>query len=98
MSDPWYLSAMINHSMNHSPLGVCPTISIDNADGVTLYLSEQCVDVTQVFTAKSSEMNVLFKTPTMKEDDDLLEEPIPEQFMTRVTKQGTLVTDPVQYS
>ena len=78
-------------------IGLCPAISIDNTAGAMLYLSEQAIDSTQIFTAKSTEMNILFKTATMKEDDDLLELPIPEQFVTKMTKQGTLVTEAVQH-
>ena len=78
-------------------IGVCPTISIDNTAGVMLYLSDQCIDLTQIFSAKSTEMNILFKTASMKEEDDMLELPIPEQFMTKINKNGTLVTEAVQH-
>jgi Adenylate cyclase associated (CAP) C terminal len=33
----------------------------------------------------------------MKEEDDMLELPIPEQFETRVLSNGTLVTRPVEH-
>jgi len=76
---------------------VCPTITVDNTAGLTLYLSNDCLDKTKVYTSKSTEMNILCKTPEMKEEDDLLELAIPEQFETLVLPNGSLVTQPVQH-
>eukprot|EP01134_Creolimax_fragrantissima_P008435 CFRG8435T1 len=59
--------------------GTCPTISIDKTDGVQVYLSETSLD-TQVISAKSSEMNII--VPGATEDDDMVETPIVEQFLS----------------
>ncbi|XP_057309700.1 adenylyl cyclase-associated protein-like isoform X1 [Hydractinia symbiolongicarpus] len=57
--------------------GKVPTISVDKTDGVLIYLNDKSLDA-QIISAKSSEMNVCIT----KEDGDLSEHPIPEQYKT----------------
>ena len=74
--------------------GKCPTFAVDKTDGFHLYLSEHCLDAS-ITTAKSSEMNVT--VPAQKENDDPVEIPIPEQFITTY-KTGKLVTLAVEHA
>lgn len=67
--------------------GSLPTCSIEKTDGCQLYLNENSIDC-QIFTAKSSEMNI-----SIPKDGDYVEYPIVEQF--RTTWNGkTFVTEP----
>jgi adenylyl cyclase-associated protein len=59
--------------------GKIPTYNIDKTDGIIVYLGEKSIDAT-IFTSKSSEMNV--SVPGKTEEDDSIELPIPEQFLT----------------
>jgi adenylyl cyclase-associated protein len=63
-----------------------PTVAIDKTDGCLTYLSAQSLD-TVFTTAKSSEMNVAFPNPKSA-DGELIETPIPEQFVHKVLLDG----------
>ncbi len=65
----------------------CNTIAIDKTDGITVYLSKDCMDNVVITAAKSSEMNVAYpKSKDASDDDDLIERPIPEQYVHKVVK------------
>ncbi|CAG0924902.1 unnamed protein product [Notodromas monacha] len=68
-----------------------PIVSIDNCDGIQMFLSAAAKDAVKIVTSKSSEMNVMVP----KRDGDFVEYPIPEQFSTTVTADGltTVVAD-----
>jgi adenylyl cyclase-associated protein len=69
--------------------GKVPTIQIDKSDGVQIYLSKDSLDC-EIFSAKSSEMNV--SVPTA--EGDYAEHPVPEQFRTKWDpSRRKLVTD-----
>lgn len=74
-------------------LGKAPTAVIDKTDGLQVYLSKECVDI-EVFTAKSSEVNV--SIPPLKEGEDFIEKAVPEQLKS-VVVNGTLVTSIVEH-
>ena len=74
--------------------GVVPTIAVDNTSGLQIYLSRASLGAS-ITTAKSTEVNVLM--PGATDDDDMLEAPIPEQFMTTLVN-GKWVTEAVQHS
>lgn len=59
--------------------GKAPTFSIDKTDGCQLYLSKEGLGA-EIFTAKSSEINICI--PGATEDSDLVECPVPDQFKT----------------
>jgi adenylyl cyclase-associated protein len=59
---------------------MAPTVAIDKTDGCQVFLSKDGLE-TGFTTAKSSEMNVSFPDP---KTGDLIETPIPEQFVHRV--------------
>mmetsp|Transcript_799 Transcript_799/g.1168 ORF Transcript_799/g.1168 Transcript_799/m.1168 type:complete len:472 (-) Transcript_799:19-1434(-) len=59
--------------------GKVPTIAIDKTDGFLCYLSSSALG-TVFSTSKSSEMNINFPKPNGA-DDELMELPLPEQFM-----------------
>ena len=73
--------------------GKAPTATIEKTDGCHLYLSRDCLDI-EIFTSKSSEMNV--SMPGKTDQDDFIEKAIAEQFKTHI-KDGTLVTVPVEH-
>jgi adenylyl cyclase-associated protein len=58
-------------------IGSVPNIQVDKTDGFHMYLSKESQNC-QFITAKSSEMNI----SVVKDDDDFMEVPIPEQFKT----------------
>ena len=59
--------------------GAVPSVAIDKTDGFLCYLSKEALETTFT-TSKSSEMNVSFPKPGSS-DDELMEMPIPEQFV-----------------
>lgn len=69
--------------------GKVPSVSIDKTSGCQLILGKDALDV-EIFSSKSSEMNVLI--PGATPQDDLVEMAIPEQYKTSV-KNGKLVTE-----
>jgi len=69
--------------------GKVPSISVDKTSGCQLYIGKDALD-TEIFSSKSSEMNVLI--PGATEDADLVEMAIAEQFKT-VIKNGKLITE-----
>jgi len=73
--------------------GKAPTFAIDKTDGLQLYLSKDGLE-SEILTSKSSEINVL--TPGAKEDDDMVESALPEQFKT-VFKDGKWHTGIVEH-
>ncbi|KAJ2838691.1 F-actin-capping protein subunit beta [Coemansia erecta] len=75
-----------------------PSILVDRTDGAHLFLSEAARDATQITTAKASEVNVSFPFETANpEDDDTVEQPVPEQLQT-VVKNGKLVTTVLEHT
>ena len=74
--------------------GCVPTVAVDNCAGVQLYLGAAALGCA-ITTAKSSSVNVL--TPGASADDDLVEAPIPEQFVTTLVA-GKWRTEPVAHS
>lgn len=69
--------------------GSVPSIAIDKTDGCLTYLSEECKNVTQFITSKSSEMNVAY--PDAK--GEMLETPIPEQFVHMLQANGKMSSE-----
>jgi len=69
------------------------SVAIDKTDGIIVQLPASSLDTT-IVTSKSSEMNVQFPDPNSSAatggDVDLIERPIPEQYVHRVV--GTSVT------
>ncbi|XP_012220728.2 adenylyl cyclase-associated protein 1 isoform X1 [Linepithema humile] len=74
-------------SVQMQVLGKVPTISIDKTDGCQMYLSTESLNV-ELITSKSSEMNVMVP----KANGDYSEYPVPEQFKTTISKNGSLHT------
>jgi adenylyl cyclase-associated protein len=59
---------------------VCPSFSIDQTEGIVVYLSKESVAVTNFVTSQSTEMNVSFP-----DGDEQKELPIPEQFVHKIS-------------
>ena len=66
---------------------------MDKTDGLQLFLSRECLDI-EVFSAKSSEMNI--SIPGKTDQDDFVECAIPEQFKT-VIKGAKIETCVVEH-
>lgn len=67
-----------------------PSVAIDKTDGILVGLTWAARDAI-ITTSKSSEMNVTFPLSD-KEDADWVEQPIPEQFVSKLSADGKLVT------
>ena len=72
--------------------GTAPTALIDKTDGYQLYLSQSAKSI-EIFSAKSSEMNILVVQP----NGEYIEKPVSEQFKTTVDANGNLKTEPVEH-
>eukprot|EP00173_Palmaria_palmata_P001795 Plantae.Rhodophyta-Palmaria_palmata.ctg2045.p1 GENE.Plantae.Rhodophyta-Palmaria_palmata.ctg2045~~Plantae.Rhodophyta-Palmaria_palmata.ctg2045.p1 ORF type:complete len:218 (+),score=52.59 Plantae.Rhodophyta-Palmaria_palmata.ctg2045:49-654(+) len=68
-----------------------PAVTIDGCTAVTFYMSETFAGC-QIITAKSAAVNLIRPT----DDDDIIETPIPEQFMT-AWKDGSWITEAVSH-
>jgi len=77
------------NSIEMQVLGAVPCINVDKTSGCQLYLGKDALH-TEIFSSKSSEMNVSIPGPS--EGDDPVEIAIPEQFKT-VIKGGKLITE-----
>ncbi|KAF2683938.1 hypothetical protein K458DRAFT_442979 [Lentithecium fluviatile CBS 122367] len=73
-------------------IGTLPTILLDQVDGATIYLSKDSLN-TEIFTSKSSSVNINLPTP----EEDFAESPVPEQIRTYV-KDGKLVSEIVEHA
>ena len=68
-----------------------PTVSIDKCDGVLLYfMKRDILPNVQLVTSKSSEMNVSW--PSANPDENFIERPIPEQYVSKILEDGRVDT------
>ena len=74
--------------------GVVPAITMDQVDGASIYLGAESLG-TEVYSSKCSAINIVI--PPKTEDGDSKECAVPEQFRS-VVKDGTLVTEVVEYA
>ncbi|KAL9114474.1 MAG: hypothetical protein Q9227_001555 [Pyrenula ochraceoflavens] len=74
--------------------GQVPTVMLDQVDTASLYLSQESVG-TEVFTSKSSSINIVLPPKNDNEDDK--ECPLPEQIRS-VVKGGTVVSEIVEHA
>lgn len=75
---------------------VFPSIQIDKSNGIVLHLSRQgLAHPPSIVTSNVNEINVSIPGPG--EDDDPIEMPLPEQYVT-VFRNGKLATEPVTHS
>ncbi|KAI9322074.1 adenylate cyclase associated N terminal-domain-containing protein [Zopfochytrium polystomum] len=72
-----------------------PIAVVDKTDGLQVYMSTKTAAAMEVFTAKSSEINVLVEG--LGEDGGFAEKAVPEQFKS-VIKDGKLITTVVEHS
>ncbi|KAF2842599.1 adenylyl cyclase-associated protein-like protein [Patellaria atrata CBS 101060] len=77
-------------------LGKLPTVMLDQVDGATLYLSKESL-ATEVFTSKSSAVNVVLPPMDEEGDGDSREFPAPEQIRSFV-RDGVLVSEIVEHA
>ncbi len=75
--------------------GVLPTVLLDQVDGATIYLSRESL-ATEVFTSKSSSVNIVLPPKSDTEGDDK-ECALPEQIRTFV-KNGRVVSEIVEHA
>ena len=73
-----------------------PSVSIDKTDGASIHLSRKAVaNPPQIITSKVSELNLV--VPGKTDDDDPVEIPLPEQYIT-VYENGRIKTESVAHS
>lgn len=87
------IEAVNSERLQLQTLGKVNSFAIDKCDGVNIWLSKESL-AADITSSKSSEMNVTIPDPN-GEDGDIIEQPIPEQFVTRLvgTKLQTTVSD-----
>jgi len=60
--------------------GVAPSINIDKCDGVQVFIQDECAKNVQFYTSKTS--SICVSVPGATPEDDPVEHPIPEQFIS----------------
>ncbi|KAF9934914.1 hypothetical protein FBU30_010181 [Linnemannia zychae] len=90
------LDVVNSKSVQVQILGRAPTVSLDKVDSCMVYLSKECLDV-EILTSKSSSINILTPETTAEGEDDFIERPVPEQFLTKIV-DGKVVTTAVEHS
>lgn len=70
--------------------GIVPSVAIDKTDGCIVYVSWEGREVNFI-TSKSSEMNV--SLPSGPGSDEMIERPLPEQFVHRITKELSISSE-----
>jgi len=87
------IEAVNSDRLQLQTLGKVHSFAVDKCDGVNIWLSKESLGA-DITTSKSSEMNVTIPDPD-GEDGDIIEQPIPEQFVTKLVgkKLKTTVSD-----
>ena len=76
----------------------CPTMTIDNCEGVQVFLGSAVHENFELLTCKANEIN-LYKQVSKEPCEFSNEIPVPEQFKSRFdSKTGNLVTEPVKHT
>jgi adenylyl cyclase-associated protein len=85
-------------------LGSLPTVLLDQVDGAALYLSPKSVKITEIFTSKSTSINVNLppsnddeEEDDEEEDGDFTETPLPEQIRS-FFRDGKMVSEIVEHA
>jgi adenylyl cyclase-associated protein len=73
--------------------GTLQSLSIDKVEEAQVYLNKNCLEAL-ITTSLSSDVNIFI--PGATDDADLVEQPIPYQFQTRIVK-GKLVTETLRH-
>ena len=74
--------------------GTLPSVQLDKVDQCSVYLSEQSLRQTGIYTSKCSAVNIVI--PPKSEEGDSAECPVPEQLKSYVDSKGQLVTEVVK--
>ena len=61
--------------------GVCPKFSLDRVKGVTIWLSRQSREVSNIVTSKCTEVSVLLPSDTSDNDYERQELALPEKYV-----------------
>ncbi len=76
--------------------GKVPTVAMDKSKGIIVSLTDKgFVEPPQIYTSNISECNV--QVPGATPDDDIIEIPIPEQFIVNVSAAKKLSISPVSH-
>eukprot|EP00184_Porphyridium_aerugineum_P007797 CAMPEP_0184692218 /NCGR_PEP_ID=MMETSP0313-20130426/787_1 /TAXON_ID=2792 /ORGANISM="Porphyridium aerugineum, Strain SAG 1380-2" /LENGTH=316 /DNA_ID=CAMNT_0027150031 /DNA_START=99 /DNA_END=1049 /DNA_ORIENTATION=+ len=75
--------------------GKSPSINMDNCTAVTFYITEESVKDVHIVTAKCAAINIIRPKPS--DPNDIMETPIPEQFLT-TWKNDQWVTEFVSHA
>merc|ERR1711881_45582 len=76
------IEAVNSERLQLQTLGKVNSFAIDKCDGVNIWLSKESLGA-DITSSKSSEMNVTIPDPN-GEDGDIIEQPIPGQFVTKL--------------
>jgi len=77
----------------------CPSVAIDKTQGFSLILTpDSYKNPPDIITSNVSELNLVY--PGANKDDDPIEVPLPEQYLTKIDSSGKavkLTTQPVSH-
>lgn len=76
---------------------VCPIMTVDNCEGVQVFLAAGFEKQFELLTCKSNEIN-LYRQEAGKEGEYEAEIAVPEQFKSYFDAQGVLKTEPVKHT
>ena len=88
------VEAVNSTRFNLQVTGTLPSVQLDKIDQCSVYLSEETLRQTEVYTSKCTAVNIV--VPPKSEDGDSVECPIPEQFKSVINDRGELVTEVVK--
>ena len=66
---------------------LCPSLALDKVDGCTVFLTESAKENVEVSCAKISEINLQWNDS----EGELVEKPVPEQYVHRVKNNAITV-------
>ncbi|KAA8490944.1 Adenylyl cyclase-associated protein 2 [Porphyridium purpureum] len=79
------IEIMNSQEIQAQATGKSPSVNMDNVNTVTYYLNAESVEDAHIITAKCAAVNII--RPKPDDPDDILEHPIPEQFLTTFNKE-----------
>jgi hypothetical protein len=68
--------------------GVCPTFALDKTDGITVWMTRECMKVSNFVTSKCTEVSISIPRYDGANDWDRKEVPLPEQYVHRFQDNG----------
>ncbi len=75
----------------------CPTVTIDNCEGIQVFLAKGVEELFELLTCQCSEIN-LYKQDSKDDGEFSAEIPVPVQFKSFFDEKGKLQTEPVKHA